>query len=194
MNDTRTELISQAEFLVRRRGYSGFSYADLAEVVGIRKASIHHHFPTKSDLAFALVAAYDARYEEALDAILAAGDDGAARIEELALQGICQCRFAAAREAGEKDSDGLLAEAGLPLFLADVAPLAVERGGGRLVVPVVVAAAFGRAVENHPRADGAVGQAVDDDQRPGRAVAAIGVEQERLAGGDRAAAVARTAR
>ncbi len=27
-------------------GYNGFSYADIAEVVGIRKTSIHHHFPT----------------------------------------------------------------------------------------------------------------------------------------------------
>jgi TetR/AcrR family transcriptional repressor of nem operon len=84
MNDTRAELMLQAELLVRRRGYSGFSYAQLAEVVGIRKASIHHHFPTKTDLALALVAAYDARYDEALDAILAEGDDGAARIKAYA--------------------------------------------------------------------------------------------------------------
>ena len=84
MNDTRAELILQAELLVRRQGYSGFSYAQLAEVVGIRKASIHHHFPTKTDLALALVAAYDARYDEALNAILAEGGDGAARIKAYA--------------------------------------------------------------------------------------------------------------
>ncbi|WP_046866367.1 TetR/AcrR family transcriptional regulator [Microvirga massiliensis] len=91
MNDTRAELILQAELLVRRQGYSGFSYAHLAEVVGIRKASIHHHFPTKTDLALALVAAYDARYDEALAAILADSDDGVARVEAYAtlyLEGI----------------------------------------------------------------------------------------------------------
>lgn len=39
-------------------GYNGFSYADIAAVVGIRKASIHHHFPTKVDLVRALVKQY----------------------------------------------------------------------------------------------------------------------------------------
>ncbi len=53
MRDTRAELLSQAETLVRGRGFAGFSYADLAEAVGIRKASIHHHFPTKVDLGAA---------------------------------------------------------------------------------------------------------------------------------------------
>ncbi|MCP5939979.1 TetR/AcrR family transcriptional regulator, partial [Klebsiella pneumoniae] len=31
-------------------GYSAFSYADLSKIVGITKASIHHHFPTKDIL------------------------------------------------------------------------------------------------------------------------------------------------
>ncbi|WP_101951046.1 TetR/AcrR family transcriptional regulator [Mycobacterium sp. 3519A] len=39
-------------------GYNGFSYADIASVVGIRKASIHHHFPTKFDLVRTLVKQY----------------------------------------------------------------------------------------------------------------------------------------
>ncbi len=39
-------------------GYNGFSYADIAAVVGIRKASIHHHFATKVDLVRALVKQY----------------------------------------------------------------------------------------------------------------------------------------
>jgi TetR/AcrR family transcriptional repressor of nem operon len=39
-------------------GYDGFSYADIAAVVGIRKASIHHHFPTKVDLVRTLVKQY----------------------------------------------------------------------------------------------------------------------------------------
>ncbi|GJE59888.1 TetR/AcrR family transcriptional regulator [Methylobacterium trifolii] len=80
MRDTRAELLMQAETLVRGRGYSGFSYADLAAAVGIRKASIHHHFPTKADLGAALVAAYAARYEAALTAIRAEHPDGAGRI------------------------------------------------------------------------------------------------------------------
>ncbi|GJE16112.1 TetR/AcrR family transcriptional regulator [Methylobacterium marchantiae] len=81
MRDTRAELLAQAEVLVRGRGYSGFSYGDLAEAVNIRKASIHHHFRTKTDLAVALVRAYDARYDEALGSILSLQSDAVARVE-----------------------------------------------------------------------------------------------------------------
>jgi TetR/AcrR family transcriptional regulator, transcriptional repressor for nem operon len=61
-NSTREALLAAAEQLVRTRGYSAFSYADLATSVGIRKASIHHHFPGKSDLGCALVDEYVARF------------------------------------------------------------------------------------------------------------------------------------
>ena len=81
MRDTRAELLMQAETLVRGRGFAGFSYADLAAAVGIRKASIHHHFPTKVDLGAALVAAYAARYAAALEAIHRDVPDGPGRIE-----------------------------------------------------------------------------------------------------------------
>jgi TetR/AcrR family transcriptional regulator, transcriptional repressor for nem operon len=80
MRDTRAELLMLAETLVRATGYAGFSYADLAAAVGIRKASIHHHFPTKTDLAVALVAAYAERYAAALAAIELAHAEAPARV------------------------------------------------------------------------------------------------------------------
>ena len=52
---TAERIVSEARNLIMTRGYNGFSYADIAEAVGIRKASIHHHFPAKSDLAKAVV-------------------------------------------------------------------------------------------------------------------------------------------
>lgn len=73
MSGTRDTLIESSTRLIRRRGYSAFSYADLAAEVGIRKPSIHHHFPTKEDLGQAIVAAYTERFCERLDAIAAAG-------------------------------------------------------------------------------------------------------------------------
>jgi TetR/AcrR family transcriptional regulator, transcriptional repressor for nem operon len=82
--DTREKLVAEAEILVRKRGWSGFSYADLAEAVSLRKASIHHHFPTKEDLGVALIEAYGERYDMALDQIVAASTDGLARIEAYA--------------------------------------------------------------------------------------------------------------
>jgi TetR/AcrR family transcriptional regulator, transcriptional repressor for nem operon len=52
-----------ARSLIVAGGYNGFSYADIAAVVGIRKASIHHHFPVKVDLVQALVRQYRAEAE-----------------------------------------------------------------------------------------------------------------------------------
>lgn len=55
MTGTAEKLIAETAGLIVDRGYNGFSYADLAERFGIRKASIHHHFPSKADLVVAVV-------------------------------------------------------------------------------------------------------------------------------------------
>jgi TetR/AcrR family transcriptional regulator, transcriptional repressor for nem operon len=79
--DTKTALLNCAEDAVRARGYDGFSYADLAAAVGIRKASIHHHFPTKADLALALIERYSRNFFAALDQIAIAHATGGARLK-----------------------------------------------------------------------------------------------------------------
>ncbi|MBS0235191.1 MAG: TetR/AcrR family transcriptional regulator [Proteobacteria bacterium] len=55
---TSDDILACARSLIVAGGYNGFSFADIAEVVGIRKASIHHHFPTKVDLVRKLVVQY----------------------------------------------------------------------------------------------------------------------------------------
>jgi TetR/AcrR family transcriptional repressor of nem operon len=55
---TSDVILASARTLIVNGGYNGFSYADIADVVGIRKASIHHHFPTKADLVRTLVLRY----------------------------------------------------------------------------------------------------------------------------------------
>lgn len=55
---TSDNILACARNLIVAGGYNGFSYADIADVVGIRKASIHHHFPSKVDLVRTLVARY----------------------------------------------------------------------------------------------------------------------------------------
>lgn len=57
-SDKKKEILDCAQTLIQKRGYNGFSYADISSAVGIRKASIHHHFPTKVDLVVALVGRY----------------------------------------------------------------------------------------------------------------------------------------
>ncbi|WBT38041.1 TetR/AcrR family transcriptional regulator [Hyphomicrobium sp. DMF-1] len=68
---TKSALLSEAEALIRTIGYAGFSYADLSERVGIRKASIHHHFPTKEALGAAVIDTYLERFVAELDALAA---------------------------------------------------------------------------------------------------------------------------
>ena len=67
--DTRDALLSEAEELMRTRGYAAFSYADLATKVAIRKASIHYHFPTKEALGLTVVGNYLENFEKNLTAI-----------------------------------------------------------------------------------------------------------------------------
>ena len=55
MTDTAEKLVEDARQLIVNAGYHGFSYADLSERFGIRKASIHHHFPAKVDLVVAVI-------------------------------------------------------------------------------------------------------------------------------------------
>ncbi len=68
-SDTAEQILDLAETLIQTRGYSAFSYQDIADSLGIRKASIHYHFPSKTDLGIAVVDRYIARFGAALAAI-----------------------------------------------------------------------------------------------------------------------------
>jgi len=65
LTSTSDDILQCARSLIVAGGYNGFSYADISEVVGIRKASIHHHFPSKVDLVRTLVARYREEAEAA---------------------------------------------------------------------------------------------------------------------------------
>lgn len=73
-----------AQALVQARGFNGFSYADVAEALGIRKASLHYHFPSKDDLGRSLVARYRERFRGALEAVEADSDDPRERLRRYA--------------------------------------------------------------------------------------------------------------
>jgi TetR/AcrR family transcriptional regulator, transcriptional repressor for nem operon len=71
--DTPSRILDVAERIVQTRGFNGFSYADIAGELGVTKASLHYHFPSKAELGSALIARYAERFADALDAIDAAG-------------------------------------------------------------------------------------------------------------------------
>lgn len=58
LSTTSDDILASARSLLMSGGYNSFSYADISEMVGIRKASIHHHFPSKADLVRELVKRY----------------------------------------------------------------------------------------------------------------------------------------
>ncbi len=62
-------ILDAAEALAQTRGYNGFSYADVALQLGVTKASLHYHFPSKAELGRALIERYQRTFAEALGAI-----------------------------------------------------------------------------------------------------------------------------
>ncbi|AOJ77111.1 MULTISPECIES: TetR/AcrR family transcriptional regulator [Burkholderia cepacia complex] len=54
----REQILDHAITLMMLRGYNGFSYRDLSDLVGVKTSSIHYYFPSKDDLVLEAVAAY----------------------------------------------------------------------------------------------------------------------------------------
>jgi TetR/AcrR family transcriptional repressor of nem operon len=75
------EIAACTRSLIALRGYNGFSYADIAEAVGITKASIHHHFPSKAELVRRVVEDYRAQALEGMAALREQLPDPVARLQ-----------------------------------------------------------------------------------------------------------------
>lgn len=65
VSDKALAIMDTARVLMMERGYNGFSFRDVAAVVGIKSASIHYHFATKADLAQAVANAYRQDFKDA---------------------------------------------------------------------------------------------------------------------------------
>ena len=61
-NSKRT-IMNMAEALLQDKGFNGFSYANIASELGVKNAAIHYHFPTKEDLARAVIRRYRDRFQ-----------------------------------------------------------------------------------------------------------------------------------
>lgn len=66
---TAEQILDLAETLIQTRSYSAFSYQDIADALGIRKASIHYHFASKAELGAAVIDRYADRFGTALAAM-----------------------------------------------------------------------------------------------------------------------------
>jgi AcrR family transcriptional regulator len=69
MSARRQELTRTAARLFADRGYHGTSLADLAEELGIQKASLYHHIESKEDLLWEVARGGAEAFHSALDAV-----------------------------------------------------------------------------------------------------------------------------
>lgn len=95
--DTRERLLDVAQELIQRRGINGMSFQDLSDAVGIRKASVHHHFASKLDMVDALLDRYLLWFQGQLDAILGSGVTAKTKLKRY-----CNL-FVATLESGDSD-------------------------------------------------------------------------------------------
>ncbi|WP_299625533.1 TetR/AcrR family transcriptional regulator [Pelagibius sp.] len=78
---TAERVLDSAQRLVQTRGFNGFSYRDIAEEIGIKSASIHYYFPSKSDLGVALVQRYRERFDAELQSITTRDQEASKRLK-----------------------------------------------------------------------------------------------------------------
>ena len=78
---SRDKILDAAERLFAKRGYAGIGLSELAEVVGLGKSSLFHHFRNKAQLYAAVTARILRRIEEHLVRSLARGGTPLVRLE-----------------------------------------------------------------------------------------------------------------
>lgn len=84
-SDVRPDIIEAATRIFSERGYHAASMSDIADAVGIRKASLYHHVRKKEDLLFAI---HEALVDELIDETLAVSSSSmspADKVRELLL-------------------------------------------------------------------------------------------------------------
>jgi len=83
--NTAETILDTAQSIVQEFGFNGFSYAHIAEKVGIRTASIHYYFPNKEDLGDALIARYYRNFISGIAEIDAETQDNVERLRKFIL-------------------------------------------------------------------------------------------------------------
>ncbi|MFK7702309.1 TetR/AcrR family transcriptional regulator [Pseudomonas caspiana] len=73
----REAILAAAKQAAQAHGYSGLNFRDLAQVVGIKSASIYYHFPSKADLGAAVARRYWEDTAATLETMLVEASDAA---------------------------------------------------------------------------------------------------------------------
>ncbi|WP_186310690.1 TetR/AcrR family transcriptional regulator [Paraburkholderia sp. BCC1886] len=103
--NSREQILAVATRVAGAHGYGGLNFRDIATEVGIKAASVYHHFPSKAELGAEVAKRYWEQFGEMLAARLAASGDALACLREYpdtfrtALRNdnrLCLCSFMAA--------------------------------------------------------------------------------------------------
>jgi TetR/AcrR family transcriptional regulator, transcriptional repressor for nem operon len=75
MNDSAKAIMDAAERHIWASGLGGFSFRDIEAEIGMKSSSVHYHFPTKENLAAAVVRRYVSAMVALIDRRLESGAD-----------------------------------------------------------------------------------------------------------------------
>ncbi|MCL6483921.1 TetR/AcrR family transcriptional regulator [Janthinobacterium lividum] len=84
LSPSAERIADAAQVLVQQVGYNGFSFEHISQLVGMRKASIHHHFASKVDLGVTVAQRYTHQFDGALRQILTAVKPAPQRLQAYA--------------------------------------------------------------------------------------------------------------
>jgi TetR/AcrR family transcriptional regulator, transcriptional repressor for nem operon len=122
--DTKSKILDLGETLLLKKGFNGFSYADIAASMGIKTSSIHYHFPGKSDLGFGIIQRARQRFKkwgeskqtammndwEKLDSFFHIYRYYLTRKESVCLSGALETDFATLPSAMQEEAKGLVSD------------------------------------------------------------------------------------
>jgi len=113
VSDVKAAIMDAAERRIQQGGFGGFSFREIAADVGIKSSSVHYHFPTKDDLAAAVIRRWAEYTSELIDKELEKDQDPV-RVWTKAFRGtafsearMCPCTVLG---AGSQDLPGQVAK------------------------------------------------------------------------------------
>ena len=92
LSDTKSEILDRAAELLQTRGYNGFSYRDISNPMGVKNAAIHYHYPSKGDLAIALIERYTEILRTATRDFMAHGGSASKQLDNLFRFTLSECK------------------------------------------------------------------------------------------------------
>ena len=178
-SSSKEAILAAARRTAQAHGYSGLNFRDLADEVGIKAASIYHHFPSKADLGAAVARRYWEDTAAKLESMLAETSDPVRCLRQYpdvfrkSLENnnrMCLCSFMAAEyddlpDAVKKEVQTFadVNVAWLSRVLSAAAEVGAEQSEGR--ARAIFAAVAGAQLIARSRADIALYDALIDSYR-----------------------------